>query len=55
MIGVNNLNQVDLIIDPESTNMSIIGGPFLANNWASYSDIKMTKSIEENYLLIFSP
>jgi len=43
-----------MIIDPESANMSIIGGPFLVNNWMDYSDIKMTKSNNENYLLIFS-
>jgi hypothetical protein len=54
ILAVSTYNSVNIIINPENTNVSTISGPQLVNDWTLSTDITLIKSVNENYLLIFS-
>jgi hypothetical protein len=54
ILAVSTYNEVNMIINPEGVNVSTISGPFLVNDWAIFTDTELSKSINENYLLVFS-
>lgn len=54
ILAVTTYNSLNIIINPENINVSSITGPILTNNWVTFTDISLTKSVNENYILIFS-
>lgn len=45
ILAISTFNSANLIINPQNVNVSVIYGPGLVNNWASFTDTVIIKSV----------